>query len=114
MSKDYDLIVIGGGSAGLTAAIGGSLIGAKVLLVDKHKIGGDCTHYGCVPSKTLIKASKIARSFQNREHYGLKTNKKVNVEFDIQTALKKKSLRKTWCHKSEFLLCRSFGCGTTW
>jgi pyruvate/2-oxoglutarate dehydrogenase complex dihydrolipoamide dehydrogenase (E3) component len=55
---DYDLVVIGAGSGGLTCAIGGAQIGAKVLLVEKDKIGGDCTHHGCVPSKALIHLSK--------------------------------------------------------
>jgi len=66
MSQDnaYDLIVIGAGSGGLTAAIGGAGIGARTLLIEKAKIGGDCTHYGCIPSKTLIKASKNYRQIK--------------------------------------------------
>jgi len=88
--KHYDLIVIGAGSGGLTAAIGGNSLGAKVLLIEKEKsLGGDCTHFGCVPSKTLIKASRIARGFKNYEKYGLKLNKKINVSFDISSILKK-------------------------
>ena len=59
MTYDYDLVVIGAGSGGLTAAIGGAGIGAKTLLVEKNKLGGDCTHWGCVPSKTLIKRAKL-------------------------------------------------------
>ena len=59
---DYDVIVIGAGSAGLTYAIGANTIGAKVLLIEKHKIGGDCTHYGCIPSKALIHLSKEMRT----------------------------------------------------
>lgn len=55
---DYDLIVIGAGSGGLTSAIGAAQIGAKVLLIEKDKIGGDCTHHGCIPSKALIHLSK--------------------------------------------------------
>jgi len=58
METDYDIIVLGAGSGGLTAAIGGAQIGASVLLVEKEKIGGDCTHFGCVPSKALIKLSR--------------------------------------------------------
>lgn len=58
---DYDLIVVGGGSGGLTIAAGASSLGAKVALVDKGtQLGGDCLHYGCVPSKTLIEeANKL-------------------------------------------------------
>lgn len=55
--NDYDLVVIGAGSGGLTSAIGAGTLGARVLLVEKEKIGGDCTHYGCIPSKALISLS---------------------------------------------------------
>ena len=75
MKEHYDFIIIGAGSAGLTAAVGAAGIGASVLLIEKHKIGGDCTHYGCVPSKALIHASKTvsahtieARVTQALEH----------------------------------------------
>ncbi|MCK5305277.1 MAG: NAD(P)/FAD-dependent oxidoreductase, partial [Candidatus Heimdallarchaeota archaeon] len=54
METDYDLIVIGGGSAGLTAAEFGSKIGAKTLIVEASRIGGDCTWTGCVPSKSMV------------------------------------------------------------
>ncbi len=49
----YDLVVIGGGAAGLTAAGLGAAVGARTLLVEKDRLGGDCTWTGCVPSKTL-------------------------------------------------------------
>ncbi len=61
MKYDYDLIVIGGGAAGLVAATGGAALGAKTALVEKSRLGGDCTWYGCVPSKALIKASELAK-----------------------------------------------------
>ncbi len=57
---EYDMGIIGGGAAGLTAAAGAAQLGAKVLLVEKEReLGGDCLHYGCVPSKTLIKCAKV-------------------------------------------------------
>lgn len=72
MSKyDYDLIVIGGGSGGISSAILALKLGKKVALVEKAKIGGDCTWYGCVPSKALIKASEIANHYKNLNKYGL-------------------------------------------
>lgn len=60
MKKDYDLIVIGGGAAGLTASGIGASLGAKTLMIEKHKLGGDCTWYGCVPSKILLHQAKKA------------------------------------------------------
>jgi pyruvate/2-oxoglutarate dehydrogenase complex dihydrolipoamide dehydrogenase (E3) component len=54
----YDVAIIGSGAAGLTVAVGMARLGKKVLLVEKHKVGGDCTNVGCVPSKTLIHLSQ--------------------------------------------------------
>lgn len=56
----YNLVVIGGGPAGLVAAAGAAGLGAKVALVERHLMGGDCLNYGCVPSKALLKAAHIA------------------------------------------------------
>jgi len=60
MKKDYDLIVIGGGAAGLTASGIGASLGAKTLMVEKYKLGGDCTWYGCIPSKIMLHQAKKA------------------------------------------------------
>ncbi|WP_181186260.1 dihydrolipoyl dehydrogenase family protein [Alkalicoccus urumqiensis] len=68
----YDLIVIGGGSAGLTAASGAAQFGARTALIDKHgSLGGDCLHYGCVPSKALIAAAtEVHNMKRNAEKHG--------------------------------------------
>jgi len=60
---DYDLVVIGGGAAGLGAARGGAAAGARTLLVSEGEIGGECTFTGCVPSKTLIEAAARGAAF---------------------------------------------------
>ncbi len=70
MSEIYDLIVIGGGSAGLVAAGGSATLGAKVALVEKNLLGGDCLYTGCVPSKTLIKSARFAHQAREAEKYG--------------------------------------------
>ena len=67
----YDLTIIGGGSAGLVLAVAGAKLGKKTALVEKHRIGGDCLWTGCVPSKALLKAAKVANSIQNAEKYGI-------------------------------------------
>ena len=73
MAVDYDLVVIGGGSAGLVAASAGAQLKAKVALVESEgKLGGDCLHYGCVPSKSLIHAGRIAHDVRNAATYGIK------------------------------------------
>ena len=63
MDRDYDLIVIGGGAAGLAAARAGAAARARTLLVAEGEIGGECTFTGCVPSKTLIEAAARGAAF---------------------------------------------------
>jgi pyruvate/2-oxoglutarate dehydrogenase complex dihydrolipoamide dehydrogenase (E3) component len=69
---DFDMGVIGGGSAGLTATAGAAQFGAKTLLVEKEdKLGGDCLHFGCVPSKTLIRTAHIYHFMKTTKEFGL-------------------------------------------
>ncbi|OPY06329.1 MAG: Mercuric reductase [Syntrophus sp. PtaB.Bin001] len=69
---DYDLGIIGGGAAGLTAAAGAAQFGAKSLLIEKtDKLGGDCLHCGCVPSKTLIRTAGVWNLARRSENFGL-------------------------------------------
>ena len=68
---DRNLIVIGGGAAGLVSAYIAAAVKAKVTLIETHKMGGDCLNYGCVPSKALIKSAKLASQMRHGEHYGL-------------------------------------------
>ena len=69
---DYDLGVIGGGAAGLTAAAGATQFGAKMILIEKSdKLGGDCLHFGCVPSKMLIRSAKIWSLARRSKEFGL-------------------------------------------
>jgi pyruvate/2-oxoglutarate dehydrogenase complex dihydrolipoamide dehydrogenase (E3) component len=69
--KEYDLVVIGAGSAGVWAAPFAARLGANVALVEKERIGGDCTNYGCVPSKALLKAAGVAWHLRTADRYGL-------------------------------------------
>ena len=75
--KHYDLVIIGAGSGGLTAAGFAARLGAKVALVEKSRIGGDCTWTGCVPSKALLKAAKVAHEVRSAAHYGIATGAPV-------------------------------------
>ncbi len=76
---DRNLIVIGGGAAGLVTAYIGAAVKAKVTLVEAHKMGGDCLNYGCVPSKALIKSAKLAHQMQHADRYGLTSPEGVTV-----------------------------------
>ena len=68
---DRNLIVIGGGAAGLVTAYIAAAVKAKVTLIEAHKMGGDCLNYGCVPSKALIKSAKVAHQIRHSAQYGL-------------------------------------------
>jgi pyruvate/2-oxoglutarate dehydrogenase complex dihydrolipoamide dehydrogenase (E3) component len=71
---DFDIGIIGGGSGGLTISAGAAQFGTKTLLVEKeNELGGDCLHFGCVPSKTLIRTAHVYHFMRNAKAYGLPT-----------------------------------------
>ena len=79
---DFDIGIIGGGAAGLTVASGAAQLGAKTLLVEKEKaLGGDCLHYGCVPSKTLIRTAQVYHLMKNSRAFGLPAIETPPVDF---------------------------------
>jgi pyruvate/2-oxoglutarate dehydrogenase complex dihydrolipoamide dehydrogenase (E3) component len=77
----YHLVVIGAGTAGLVTAAGAAGLGAKVALVEKHLMGGDCLNFGCVPSKALIAASRAAASVRDAAQFGIHVPDGVRVDF---------------------------------
>src|SRR5207247_10116145 len=76
----YDLIVIGGGRAGATAARRARELGATVALVERDKMGGTCTNDGCVPTRVLAKAARLVRDTEQFADYGL-VGEKPTVDF---------------------------------
>jgi pyruvate/2-oxoglutarate dehydrogenase complex dihydrolipoamide dehydrogenase (E3) component/uncharacterized membrane protein YdjX (TVP38/TMEM64 family) len=86
---DYDLIAIGAGAGGLVTSYIGAAVNAKVALIEKYKMGGDCLNTGCVPSKAIIKSAKIANIIKNSEKYGISVDgSKVNFE-NVMDRIKK-------------------------
>lgn len=77
---DYNLVVIGAGSAGLVSSYIAAMVKAKVALIENHKMGGDCLNTGCVPSKALIRSAKIVAQAKRAEEYGFN---KATVDFDF-------------------------------
>jgi len=83
---DRNLVVIGAGSAGLVSSYIAAAVKAKVTLVEKHKMGGDCLNTGCVPSKALIKSAKLVATMKHAADYGLKN---ARVEFDFAEVMER-------------------------
>jgi len=78
---DRNVIVIGGGAAGLVSSYIAAAVKAEVTLVEANKMGGDCLNYGCVPSKALIKSAKIAEQIKHADHYGLNLAQSTDTDF---------------------------------
>ncbi|SCX90142.1 dihydrolipoyl dehydrogenase [Desulfoluna spongiiphila] len=81
---DYNLVVIGAGSAGLVSAYIAAAVKAKVALIERDKMGGDCLNTGCVPSKALIRSSKMLAYTRRAKEFGFK---EANVEFDFSEVM---------------------------
>lgn len=81
---DYNLAVIGAGSAGLVSSYIAAAVKAKVLLIERHKMGGDCLNTGCVPSKAIIRSAKFKSQVDQAEKYGFK---KAEVDFDFKDVM---------------------------
>ena len=77
----YHLVVIGGGPAGLVAAAGAAGLGAKVALIEQHRLGGDCLNFGCVPSKALLKSARVAATVRDAGKFGVTIPAGTQVDF---------------------------------
>ncbi|KPJ94733.1 MAG: pyridine nucleotide-disulfide oxidoreductase [Gammaproteobacteria bacterium SG8_15] len=83
---DYNMVVIGAGSAGLVSAYIASAVKAKVALVEKHKMGGDCLNTGCVPSKALIRSTRILNYVKRAREFGFK---RASIEFSFADVMER-------------------------
>ncbi|MBU1061033.1 MAG: FAD-dependent oxidoreductase [Proteobacteria bacterium] len=104
---DYDIAVIGGGAAGLTVSAGAAQLGAKTLVIEKEPaLGGDCLHYGCVPSKTLIKSAHVYHTMQRATDFGLPGIELPPVDFSEVAARIKSVIEKIQIHDSVERFCK--------
>ncbi len=78
--KEFDLVIIGGGVAGLVSASGAAQLGARVALIEKESLGGDCLRYGCVPTKRLLYSAKVASLVRRAGEFGIEGGD-VKVDF---------------------------------
>ena len=105
-SFDYDMGVLGGGSAGLTLTSGSAQLGAKTILIEKEpRLGGDCLHYGCVPSKTLIKSASVYHLIKNSFRFGLPSASVSPVDYARVVERIKKVINTIQKHDSEERIC---------
>src|SRR5690625_6344537 len=74
MTKEYDLVVLGGGTGGYVGAIRAAQLGMKVAIVEKEKLGGTCLHKGCIPSKALLRTAELYRQMKDSQAFGIVTN----------------------------------------
>lgn len=77
----YNLVVVGAGVAGLVSAAGAAALGARVALIEKHLMGGDCTNYGCVPSKALVRSARAAHATVKAPEFGINLASDGSVDF---------------------------------
>ncbi len=77
----YSLVVIGAGTAGLVAAHAAAALGAKVALIERHLLGGDCLNVGCVPSKAILRTARLYAGMRNAEKYGAHIPADIRVDF---------------------------------
>src|SRR5438105_3715066 len=71
MTEQFDIVVIGGGTAGLVTASGCARLGRKVALIEREKLGGDCLWTGCVPTKALVASAKLMHQMRHADAFGL-------------------------------------------
>lgn len=80
MAKEYDLVILGGGTGGYVAAIRASQLGLKTAIVEKEKLGGTCLHKGCIPSKALLRSAEVYATTRNGDEFGVETSE-VTLNF---------------------------------
>lgn len=96
---DYNLVVIGAGSAGLVTAYIAAAVRAKVALIERHKMGGDCLNTGCVPSKALLRSAKMCSHINRAQDFGFRSAK---IDFDFSQVMERvqQVIRKIEPHDS--------------
>jgi len=97
---DYNMVVIGAGSAGLVSAYIASAVKAKVALIEKHKMGGDCLNTGCVPSKALIRSARMLNYAKRAKEFGFK---KTTIDYEFADVMERvqRVIKKVEPHDSK-------------
>ena len=95
-SNDFDLVVLGAGTGGYTAAFRAAQLGLKVALVDEDKIGGTCLHRGCIPTKALLESAGLVERMKHARDYGLVLGGEPGVDYAQMAARKDQAVKRLW------------------
>ncbi|MDF2714176.1 MAG: dihydrolipoamide dehydrogenase, partial [Paenibacillus sp.] len=96
MSKTFDLVVLGGGIGGYSAAIRAAQLGKSVAIVERDKLGGTCLHKGCIPSKALLRSAEVYATMKRADEFGVIAGE---VSFDFSKAQSRKAAIVEQLHK---------------
>ena len=95
-SNDFDLVVLGAGTGGYTAAFRAAQLGLKVALVDEDKIGGTCLHRGCIPTKALLESAGFVEHVRHAKDYGLTIPGEAGIDYVQMAARKDQVVKRLW------------------
>ncbi len=95
-SNDFDLVVLGAGTGGYTAAFRAAQLGLKVALVDEDKIGGTCLHRGCIPTKALLESAAFAERIRHAKDYGLVLPGEAVIDYAAMAARRDAVVKRMW------------------
>jgi dihydrolipoyl dehydrogenase len=95
-SNDFDLVVLGAGTGGYTAAFRAGQLGLKVALIDDDKIGGTCLHRGCIPTKALLESAGFAERVRHAKDYGLILAGEVEIDYAAMAARRDAVVKRMW------------------
>jgi dihydrolipoamide dehydrogenase len=95
-SNDFDLVVLGAGTGGYTAAFRAAQLGLKVALVDEDKIGGTCLHRGCIPTKALLESAGFVEHVRHAKDYGLTLPGEPGIDYAAMAARKDQVVKRMW------------------
>lgn len=93
MTRHYDIMIIGGGPGGYTAAIRAAGLGLRTAIVEKERLGGTCVNKGCIPTKALLHASSIFSTLQNCDEFGVSADF-ISFDFKKMQDYKRRSVKE--------------------
>lgn len=99
-AERYNLVVVGAGTAGLVSAVGAASLGARVAIVERHLMGGDCLNFGCVPSKSLLRAARAVQAVREAEAFGSRAGGLVEFDFGAAPTAANSALISCRCTNS--------------